>query len=83
MHLILTGDHISAVEAQKMNLISKVFGTHAETLAASVKTAQKMASYEIKALCAAKALINCATHVTDANLRHEQDLFCAQFENVS
>ncbi|TPX66175.1 hypothetical protein SpCBS45565_g04663 [Spizellomyces sp. 'palustris'] len=57
MHLALTGDFISAAEAEKAGLVAKIYPAD-QLVAEAIKNAQKIASYSLPSVLMAKELVN-------------------------
>eukprot|EP00408_Alexandrium_pacificum_P022877 CAMPEP_0171186784 /NCGR_PEP_ID=MMETSP0790-20130122/16989_1 /TAXON_ID=2925 /ORGANISM="Alexandrium catenella, Strain OF101" /LENGTH=296 /DNA_ID=CAMNT_0011651835 /DNA_START=67 /DNA_END=957 /DNA_ORIENTATION=- len=77
MQLILTGDMLSAAEAEKAGLVSKVVPAGG-ALEEAVKVAEKIASYSLPVSVLAKECVNAAAETSLAEgLRLERGLFHA------
>ncbi|KNC99907.1 uncharacterized protein SPPG_05278 [Spizellomyces punctatus DAOM BR117] len=57
MHLNLTGDFISAAEAEKAGLVAKIYPAD-QLVAEAIKNAEKIASYSLPSVLMAKELVN-------------------------
>jgi len=79
MELVLTGDQMSAQEAEKAGLVSKVVPT-AETVSTALKTAEKIASYSKISVAMAKESVNAAFELSlREGLHFEKRLFHSTF----
>jgi len=79
MELVLTGDQLSAQEAEKAGLVSKVVPT-TETVSTALKTAEKIASYSKISAAMAKESVNAAFELSlREGLHFEKRLFHATF----
>jgi len=79
MELVLTGDQMSAQEAEKSGLVSKVVPS-TETVNVALKTAEKIASYSKISVAMAKESINAAFELSlREGLHFEKRLFHATF----
>jgi len=79
MELVLTGDQMSAQEAEKSGLVSKVV-LSTETVNVALKTAEKIASYSKISVAMAKESINAAFELSlREGLHFEKRLFHATF----
>jgi len=79
MELILTGDKMSAQDAEKAGLVSKVFPAD-QLVDESIKTAEKIASYSRVATMMCKEAVNASFEMSLAEgLRFEKRLFHGTF----
>lgn len=79
MHMILTGETISAKEAEEAGLVAKVFPTD-QVFSAALKTASKIASFSAPVVAMAKEAVNEAEELGLKNgLRFESRLYHATF----
>jgi len=77
MELILTGDMLSAVEAERAGLVSRVVPT-ADVVEEAVKVAGKIANYSTPVAQMAKECVNVAEEMSlNDGLRFERGLFHA------
>ncbi|GAM25878.1 hypothetical protein SAMD00019534_090530 [Acytostelium subglobosum LB1] len=79
MELVLTGNNLTAVEAEKAGLVSRVVPVE-ELLPEAIKTAEKIASYSQLTVAMAKEAVNASYELTLAEgIRFERRLFHATF----
>jgi enoyl-CoA hydratase/carnithine racemase len=79
MHMCLTGDFMSAVDAERAGLVAKVYPA-AELLDEAVKMAQKIASKGRMSVLMAKEAVNAADELSlQEGLRFERRLFHSLF----
>jgi enoyl-CoA hydratase len=79
MDMVLTGRMMDAAEAERCNLVSRVFANDA-LVAEAIKMAEKMGDLSTVAIVAAKQAVNRAFETTLAEgLRAERQLFLALF----
>lgn len=79
MEMVLTGNQITAAEAEKYGLVSKVFPT-AQLVDEAIKLAEKIASYSQVSVALCKESVNHAFETTlQEGLKVEKRLFHASF----
>merc|ERR1712217_344898 len=77
MELILTGDMLSAAEAERIGLVARVVPS-GTVLDEAVKMAEKIAAYSLPVIRLAKECVNVAEETTlEQGLRFERNLFHA------
>lgn len=79
MYMVLTGDRISAAEAEKAGLVAKVVPTE-KTVEEAMRVAKKIAGLSQPVIGMAKEAVNAAYEMTQASgLEYERRLFHASF----
>ncbi|KAN0047943.1 hypothetical protein ACTA71_002332 [Dictyostelium dimigraforme] len=79
MELVLTGNNLSAVEAEKAGLVSKVVPVE-ELLTEATKMAEKIASYSQLTVAMAKEAVNASYELTlQEGIRFERRMFHSTF----
>jgi enoyl-CoA hydratase len=82
MELILSGDRIDAIAAEKMGLVSRVIPED-ELVNEATKLAEKIASYSRPIVAIAKEAVNQANELTlSQGLNYERRLFYSTFSTV-
>jgi len=82
MEMVLTGDRISATEAEKAGLVARVFPKE-QTLEQTIKIAQKIASFSQPVVALAKESVNMAMETGLAQgLQYELRMFHATFASA-
>jgi len=82
MHMILTGETLSAADAERAGLVSKVLPTD-KVLEAAIETAQKIASYSAPIVSMAKEAVHQAEelHLSEG-IRFERRLYHSTFATL-
>ncbi|KAG8214870.1 ClpP/crotonase-like domain-containing protein [Butyriboletus roseoflavus] len=79
MHMILTGENMTAQEAAAAGLVAKVFDVE-ETVPRVIEYAQKMASFSVPVVAMAKEAVNTGKYdFVEAGLHFESRLYHATF----
>jgi enoyl-CoA hydratase/carnithine racemase len=82
MEIVLTGDMLSATEAEKIGLVARVFPSE-RLMDEALKTAEKISSYSLPIVMMAKEAVNKSFELSlEEGLNYERRLFHSTFATV-